>query len=414
MTKRRFTKPLGYAIGSLAIGAAAAAQEFDVSGEMSAYVQGTTTAATDLVPDPSGAGYQTQQAGGGAVLKARFDQGNLSLRGQFRLDFNETDTDATVDEAYAEYSIGGGTGFVFVGRRILSYGQSYGLNPADIFADPIRENRIYPSAKARNDVVGVDMVGGEWLFDSGASISAIYAPEFDQRGDDTPEKFGMLRYAGVGAGGALDYAVSAFGGDRPGVAISASYGLGDASVLYLDATVRRGRDKQTVTGLAGDQLLVTAADTEVIAPYVTLGFGHTFKGGVTLNAEYTHDAAGYSDAEWGQIAGALEGLTPVTSALAGQSLGQLNGVLNHYTLRQNYGFLRVAQEGFMGSKFDAEFTVLHGFDDGSGTAGIRFERDLGDAFTVGAAISQKYGAANSEFMLRPERATVALYTTMRF
>lgn len=414
MTKRCFIRPFGIMVGSLALAGAAAAQDFDISGEISLFGQDVTTSATDLVPDPLGSGYQSRTSGGSAVLQTRFDAGDLSLRGQFRLEFSEGQTSATVDEAYGEYAVASGQGFVFAGRRIFSYGQSYGLNPTDIFADPLRENRIFPSAKARNDVQGVDMLGAEWLFNSGASIAAMYAPEFDPRGDGVTQEFGMLRYAGTGAGGALDYAISVFNGTRAGVGISATYGLGEASVLYVDATVRQGRDKQTVTGVLGDQLSVAAADADKIVPFLTLGFGHTFGSGVTMNAELTHDAGGYSDAEWTQVASALDALTPVRSATAGQSLGQLNGTLNHFTLRQNYGFLRVAQDGVLGSAFNAEFTVLHGFDDQSGSAGLRIERALGDNLTAGIAVSRKYGTTNSEFMLRPETGAVSLYTTLRF
>jgi hypothetical protein len=412
MTTERYAKTVGIAVASLAIGGGAVAQDFDMSIEVGVYSEAATTDATDLVPDPDGAGYRSQTTGASAVVNAQYDHGAFRLGTQLRIELTDTDSTATIDEAYGEVSVAGGQGFVFAGRRIFSYGQAYGLNPVDIFADPLRENDVYGSTKARNDIQGVDMVGTEWLFNNGGALTAIYAPDFDKYDDDQSEDLGVLRYSG--AAGRLDYAVSAMSGDRPGVGVSATYGLGDASVLYVDGTLRRGREKETVTGVVADQLIVDAADGDEIVPFVTVGVGHTFGNGVSLNAEYTHDGGGYSDDEWADIDGALADLTPVTSALAGQSFAQLNGVLNHYALRQNYGFVRLAQDGIGGSKFNAEFTVLHGFDDQSGAAGLRVERALGDSATAGVALSQKYGDENSEFKLRPGARSVAIYTTVRF
>lgn len=75
----------------------------------------------------------------------------------------------------------------------------------------------------------------------------------------------------------------------------------------------------------------------------TLGLGHTLDCGLSINLEASHDAGGYSRLEWDQLAEALDAITPAQSAIQGQALSQLNGVLNHYTLRKNYTFLRLFQ-----------------------------------------------------------------------
>lgn len=405
-----------YALFPALLPGIASAQDtsFTLEGRVSGYAQAVGLEKTDLVPDPTGSGYKDTKFGADAVVQMRGDFDAGTVRGQIRLAYEDEETAVFVDEAYVEIGIGEAS-FAFAGRRILSYGQSYGLNPADIFADPLRENRVFPSAKSRNDVEGVDMVGVDLLFENGGSLTALYAPGFDHRDNGNEEDFVLLRYAGFAADGTLDYGLSVFSGDRPGIGISGSYGVGDASVIYLDATFRQGQEKATVTGLNGVGLPVIATgDDQAITGIVTLGFGHSFSNGLSLNAEFTHDSGGYSDAEWGEIDTAINPMTGLAPALKGAAMGQLNGLLNHYTLRQNYGFLRLSHENVLGSNILAELTVLHGFDDQSGSAGLRFEMPLGETFTAGIMATKSYGANNSEFNLRPKTGTLSIYTTARF
>ena len=78
----------------------------------------------------------------------------------------------------------------------------------------------------------------------------------------------MLRYAGFLTPSALDYAASLIGGRRSGVGLSFSQGIGDASVLYMDATMRRGREKQVVSGTSPlGHLLLNTRKTDGFYPF---------------------------------------------------------------------------------------------------------------------------------------------------
>ncbi|WP_293573955.1 hypothetical protein [Phaeobacter sp.] len=412
---RQSATALTTSLALLATGPAWASElQFDLMGRVSLYGKRANLVATDLVPNPDASGYQDALAGMSGVMGAKLSYGRLSLATQFRAEARDGQVETFTDEAYAELLLGESL-FLFGGRSILSYGQAYGLNPADILHDPLAENRIFPSGQARSDVEGTEMIGADMLFDNGSSFSLIYAPDREDPRLGIKEDFAMLRFSGLIAGGAGDYSVALIDGNRPGAALSFSWGIGDASVIYMDAAFRKGREKQAISGTSPlGHLLLETRETGKIHPYATLGFGYTFGNGLSLNAEYTRDAGGYSDSEWYRIVDALDTTTPAQSTVHGQSLNQLNGLLNHYTLRQNYGFLRVSHDNLFGKAVSGEVTVLHGLDDGSGSLGLRLEMTLGDRATLGLTTTHKYGGENSEFTLRPEGDAIAIYTTMKF
>lgn len=389
---------------------------FSFSGTLNAYGRVSENEATDLVPNPASSGFLSQEGGFTGVLQAETTIGSLNFSGQARLEI-ESESSATgfLDELFVEMPIGS-NGFAFAGRRILSFGHAYGLNPSDVFRDPLAENSVYGSDQARNNTLGEDMVGADILFDSGATLTALYSFQVEDPGSQSIEDFPMLRYSWVGSGDTVsDYALSAFGGARPGVGFSASFGVGDATVLYVDANLRQGRDRVTLGGIDGlGQLTLNPRNTSDLHQHITLGLGHTFGSGLSLNVELSHDANGYSDTEWQQIASALDQVSPATSAIHGQSIGQLNGMLNHYTLRRNYAFARVAHDSVFGSDISGELTLLHGLDDGSGTFAVRLEKEIFDQVTLGVVGTQRYGSTNSEFTLRPGKNSLSVYTSIKF
>lgn len=385
---------------------------FALEGGISAYGQLATDRATALVPNPAARGYKGTGTGLDLVLAPKVTVGPLRFEGRFRAQARSgSDHDFMTDEAFVEWAISD-TVFLSAGRRNLSFGQSYGINPADLFRDPLAETRLYPTETSRAMAGGVDLLGLDVLFDSGASLKLLYAPEDPV---DAKRQFFMVQYAGLAMDGTLDYALSAFGGARPGVSLSLSRGVGEATVIYADAIFRRGRDRSVVSGLsAATALTFDAQNDGRIYPKVTLGLGHTLASGLSFNVEITHDANGLSNSEWTQAMGALDALTPVTSAAGGAALGQLNGALGQYTQRQNYGFVRLAKDNLWGSEFSTEFTVLHGFDDGSGSLGLRLTHPLGERGQIGLVASHGYGGEQGEFTMRPGQTTLSLYTTVSF
>ena len=387
---------------------------FDTSGYISAYGQLTDNGGTDLVPNPSGSKYSGKQEGYDVVLQMRLDYQKLRLKSQIRLERAYDDTQLLMDEAYGEYSITDQVLF-FAGRRIIAYGQSYGLNPADILHDPLQEVKIYPSDKSRNDIEGTDMVGFDWFTDNGAALTMFFAPRRAGRENGDKEDLLMVRYAGFSMEGALDYGLSAFTGDRMGLGLSASYGVGEATVLYIDSSMRYGREKKSITGhdRVGN-LFIIPADKDAIIIFTTFGAGHSFNNGWSVNLEYSHDSGGYSSGEWGRIEQALTIITPANSAVMERSLGQVNNLLDHYMLRKNYGFIRLAHDKFADFDLASEFSLLHSLDDGSGSIGTRFELPLSDNVTAGLYGSLKYGGSNKEFTLRPNASALAFYTMVKF
>jgi len=387
---------------------------FDTTGRVSAYYSIISQGHTDLVPDPTRSGYHGYAYAADAMLQSKLAYGPVSLSTQLRFSGANDHTNLSVDEAFVEYQVNDLL-YVYAGRRLRSFGQAYGLNPVDVYHDPLIENRLYPAAQTRNDVQGQDMIGLDLLFANGGSLGFAFAPNMDPRNQGAGENFWLLQYSGFGVGGAVDYTLSAYGGLRPGIGFSASYGIGDANVFYVDATLRRGRQKQTLLSIAPDAALhFDGLDEKSVKPYITVGWGHTFGNGAGLNLEYTLDTAGYSNQEWAAISQAIDMVSPVATPQMGHTLGQLNRLLNHYTLRQNYGFMRLSHDNVFGTQIKSALTVLHGFDDGSGSVGLRIEYPVTEAIEIGLYASQKYGVHNSEFMLRPNTSSLSIYATVRF
>ena len=146
-----------------ALPAAAEGLSFDLTERVSLYGKHSTISATDLVPDPDESGYQEDFAGVIGVMGARLSYGRLSIVTQFRAEAWDGQADIFTDEAYTETLLGESL-FLYAGRRILSYGQAYGLNPADILDDPLAKNQIFPSDQARSNVEGTDLIGADLLF----------------------------------------------------------------------------------------------------------------------------------------------------------------------------------------------------------------------------------------------------------
>ena len=397
-------------IGSVPTDTLASEADVEISGQVSGYAMSAELHGTDLVPDPGASGHMGRRAEGRAALRMRMRQGTLSLHGELLLTLESRETGkARINEAYGELLLGQNT-FVHAGRRVWSFGQSLGLNPVDILHDPFKDSHVLPQALALGTRTGVNSVGAEILLASGSALSVLAAFDVGHRLQSGDDAIPVVRYSGLGGNGLLDYSVFAMGGDRPGAGLSISRGFGAASILYLDALFAKGRDRQSVAGVdAAGYPLLSSRDTRNVRGFVTLGMRQSLAGGIDLSAEYSRDSGGYSDDEWKAVMAGLDAASPATSMAQGQALGRINGLLNHYTLRKNYGFMRLAKENFLGTGINGEATLLHGFDDGSGDIGLRLHTSLGNRSTVGIKLSRKYGGRNAEFTLRPETRAISIF-----
>ena len=145
---------------------------------------------TDLVPDPTASGYYNTLAEGFGAVQAKLKYQKLSLRSQLRIESRDREVESFLDEAYAEL-LSGKAIFSYAGRRILSYGQSYGLNPADLLYDPVAENNTYSSSQSRAMSAGADLIGMDIVFDLGSTLSLIYVPDYYSPRLNTEESIGM-------------------------------------------------------------------------------------------------------------------------------------------------------------------------------------------------------------------------------
>lgn len=392
--------------------------QFDLSAEVGVYARGNGLRKTDLFPDVEAAGYQADLLGADVSVSGTLEQGRLRLSGKSRFSgltgSDDPVADVTADEVYAELRISDQL-FGYFGRRNVAFGQSYGLNPVDIYNQPLKENRLYPSDKSRDDTVGVDLTGFDFLTNSGDTFKIFYAPELDRLNEDFTEDNWYLSYSTFLEASGIDVTTSAFWGERPGVGLSGSVAVGNKTVLYADGTLRRGREKNTLQSSTLIDGFAFASDgDDKLYAYVTLGAGYTFENGLSVNLEYTFDGAGYSQDEWDDFDESITLASSMSGSLASRARGQINTALRHHSLRRNYAFLRMAQDDLLDLNLEGELTLLHGMDDQSGRVGVRLEKEVAEGASIGVFASHRYGKENTEFRLRPDISSLALYTLLRF
>lgn len=89
-----------------------------------------------------------------------------------------------------------------VGRQAITWGQGTVFHPGD-FVAPFSPSAIDTSFKP-----GVDMVYGQYLFDSGADIQAIYVPRAETSGGDVSRDASTLALRGSASLGMVDAALT--------------------------------------------------------------------------------------------------------------------------------------------------------------------------------------------------------------
>ncbi|WP_068089089.1 hypothetical protein [Polycladidibacter stylochi] len=391
---------------------------FDINTEIGVYARSYDSEKTDLFPNGKSAGLLTNQAGADVSVTGTLGKGPLRLSGKSRFSYLPGSTspvaEVTADELYAEVRFSDHL-FGYFGRRSLAFGQSYGFIPVDIYNQPLKEKRLYPSDKSRNDMEGVDLIGFDFLTKNGDTFKMFYAPEFEWLNEGFTEDNWYLSYSTFFETSGIDVTTSAFWGERPGVGLSGSVALGDKVVLYADGTMRRNREKKTLQHSKFiDGFTFASGNDNRVFTYLTLGSGYTFDNGLSVNLEYTYDGSGYSQDEWDDIDESINLASSMSGSLASRARGQINTALRHHSLRRNYAFLRMAKDDLLDLNLESEFTLLHGLDDQSGRVGLRLEKEITEGASIGVFASHRYGKENSEFRLRPDISSLALYTLIRF
>ena len=330
-----------------------------------------------------------------AVAALEAWKGPLTLSVQLRPNAifanGDRETKFDVDEIYAEYAFTPES-FLYGGRRNIVYGHSYGVNPLDVFLNPLSLDRSKNITRRRREIIGQDMIGFETLISDRFALNGYWAPSEGTLNEGNPQR-ALLAGTLIALEQNADFTFILIKDDRSGAGLSISQSLGQATVVYGDLVARRGRDRIGVGNDDGNRLFMQ----------LSIGAGYTRKSATTFNLEYHYDANGYTTNEWNEVTKLIPKVDP-----------PLNLLLNHFTLRRHYGFLRMYQPRLFDFDFVTETTVFHNLLDHSGIFGVRFEHKIGADLLLGIQGRYSYGTFPDEFVLRGGRASGSFYVTTRF
>ena len=422
--------PLLAALAALA-GAPAAGAEGDpwaysLGGLVEIRAQARETGATALIPDPRQVGIENAALSATALAALDVWRGAFSLHGQVRARREAADGEGEArfhaDELYAEYALTPER-FLYAGRRHVVHGQSLGVNPLDVFLDPRDLDRSKNALRRRSEIEGQDLIGFESLLGGRLTVSGYWAPSVGVLNRNRPQR-ALLAGTLTLPEWKSDLAGILFEDERPGAGLSFSGTLGDAVVVYADATFRRGRDRERLRiasepALAPDPLRVEESGGNRLFPRTSAGIGYTHPSDTILNIEYYFDANGYSSSEWDAIVRGIDENDRARregsfGALPAGNLLTLNALLDHFTLRRHYAFLRALRSGLLDRALSAEVTLLHNLADQSGSLGLHLEPEVGPTLSLGLSVRYRYGGGSDEFGLRPGRLFGALSLGVHF
>ena len=419
---RRLRAPAAPALAALlllAVLPAAGADPWDWSldGLIDARARARQDNATKLVPAPERIGLDTRVFSITTVAGFEAWKGPVAVSGQLRVHNapgeGERPARLHVDELYAEYALAP-EHFLYAGRRHIVHGRSLGVNPLDVAVDPLDLDRSKDMNRRRNEIEGQDMLGFESLLGERFTLAGYW----------TPDERALLAGTFTLPEWRSDLTVLTFDDERPGAGLSFSRTLGEAVLLYGDAAVRRGRDRQAIRVDRGPDadpgaFLTMAGERSRLFTRSSLGAGYTLESGASFNLEHYFDANGYTSGEWNEITGLIA--ENDTNRRAGRfgglpagNLLRLGGQLDQFTLRRHYGVLRAHHPGLFGLDLAAELTVFHGLADRSGSLGLRLERGLGPNLVVGLEGRYLYGEDLDEFALRTGRVSGSVHVTVHF
>ncbi|MBF2760182.1 MAG: hypothetical protein ISN28_07895 [Ectothiorhodospiraceae bacterium AqS1] len=391
-----------------------AAQAFESEIRLMLGMRSVEIDAAPLVPDPEAAGYVDNERFFRSVLSLRHDVGSLRFFGQGRIVFDDsddapngretkTDSDVTLDELTASYALDD-TKVLFLGRRNISAGQSLGVNPADVFLKEGDLDRSLPAARRRSEIEGIDMVGSEFFFADGSSLLGYWAPSIGDLNEDAPHR-AYARYRTTFGADFADIAFFAFDDTTPGAGLSIAYPFGSGLILYGDKALRKGRSLPEPSANAS----VGTPDANRWTIEGTLGLGYIFESGLAMNLEYTHLSGGYDTFEWGRYVDAIRANTPPADPAQGAVLAALGRIAQENYLRRNYAFLRLHRSDILGLKIDAEWTVLYGVDDESGSVNLHLSKGFDEQTTLFLSLGASFGEDDDEFRRGVESGSLGLF-----
>nr|VFK63177.1 MAG: hypothetical protein BECKUNK1418G_GA0071005_103027 [Candidatus Kentron sp. UNK]VFK71386.1 MAG: hypothetical protein BECKUNK1418H_GA0071006_106316 [Candidatus Kentron sp. UNK] len=341
------------------------------------------------------------------LLRANIDvhKTRLSFQARPQCDFQNgrVDCETYLDEAYLDTEVAPSL-FVSGGRRNIVNGVAHVANPTDFLGEEQEIDRTLDETERRELRKGTYLAGLEYFFDDGTAISVHAAPRvkgLQDRKDRLQLKLALL-YPEINTDMEILGLVSA---DRPGIGVNLSHTLDDATVLYAESALRRGRDRSVIaTDTSGNRIVEGDQNKNYFDS--VMGGQYTFDNGVNLILEYQYNENGYSSSEWGAIQTFLQTntqalSTPQTVARAIGNLRQGNQeIIGMDPLRQQYLFSRLNYPQSWGDT-DSSLILLQNLDDGSHLVRGRIEKDITDRVRAGVTAEYMAGGARDEFGLRP-------------
>nr|VFJ52655.1 MAG: hypothetical protein BECKDK2373C_GA0170839_10376 [Candidatus Kentron sp. DK] len=305
-----------------------------------------------------------------------------------------------VDEGYLDVEAAPST-FLFGGRRNPVSGVANVANPTDFLGEDKKVDMTLDETERRELRKGVYLAGFQRFFDNGSALSAAVAPQVKGLQDQKHRL--QVKFAQTYP--KIDTDVGIIGlvtGDRPGVGVNLSHTLNDATVLYTESALRRGRDRAVVDE-GGTKIGEGDQDRHYFNGVA--GGQYTFGSGVNLILEYLYDENGYSSGEWRDtrrfFRANTQALSTPAAAQAMANLAQGNvDIIDRDLLRRQYVFSRLNHPQWWGDT-DSSLILLNNLDDGSYLLRGRMEKDVTDRIRAGIMAEYMTGKDGSEFGLRP-------------
>ena len=406
-------------IAVLAVITTAAAEEWSgtIAGELNLAVAKNNRRETPLVFDPDRLHIEDRYTVLTPVVGFDASKERLRMTGQARGrvqrgDF--ADTAGGWDELYAEYRLTEDV-FLFAGRRNVTFGQAESSYVLDVFIDPLEIDRSKNIDRRRREVEGEVMVGFEMFLTPEVSMAGYHLPRQDKYFGGEHDQRSLFNVTWLLPWQA-DVELLLLDDERRGMGLAYSQTVGDALLLYAEGIRRETRDRGRIaTGPAG--VNQSAPDNQNVSQ-ITLGGNYVFTNELVMTAEYYRNMNGYSDTEWDVINEIIttgnQGLASNHPAIRARERGnllRLNEALRHYSLRQNYGFLRLSHAEPFALPLAAEISAFHNLDDHSNRLSARFEKAWGNSLT-GLYATASHG--NGEFSLRSPKQAVMMYWSLTF
>ncbi|WP_366655914.1 hypothetical protein [Fodinicurvata sp. EGI_FJ10296] len=366
--------------------------------------------------NPDGAIFDTEshiQEAVGRIVLERPGDAFLTIGLRPKLTYDDIDrwsARLNIDEAYVDV-MATPEAFLFAGLKRTVSGVANGFNPTDFLNAGKESDGLLRDDDRRAEIAG-DIVAGVEYFTTSGTVTAAVLPEIEQV-QETPTRL-YLDYQGTFETIDADFSVNAVVGHSSALGYNLSATLGRATILYSEGALhfRRGRDRLSTATVNGQPVTFPdSADGDRVYPEIVVGATYTFENGITLNGEFYHDARGYSDSEFDDIAALIDRAAPAfraggpAAASAAGQLGLAAGAAFESPLRRNYLFARLSDIA-IGSDFDLSLVGIHNLDDSSSSARARltYEPTSADRFELVGEVFA--GSDRSEFGLIPfsERA----------